>query len=188
MCDFIAGTVEKAPARALELGCAEASFLIEAFGRFPDCRWTGVDVSAYALARSREVLPTAALCRCTVTELPFADASFDLVTAFDVLEHVPDLPAALKEIRRVIRHRGTLVASVPVYDGPMGVLVRALDRDPTHVHRRNRRWWLSERLNADFRLLRWHGVWRYYLGRYWHFRSQIFRCVSPAIVTAWEPR
>jgi len=36
--------------------------------------------------------------------------------------------------------------------------------------------------------LRWHGVWRYYLGRYWHFRSQIFRCVSPAIVTAWEPR
>ena len=47
--------------------------------------------------------------RCEAGELPFADASFDLVVGHAVLHHLPDLDAAFGEFRRVLRPGGTLV-------------------------------------------------------------------------------
>jgi SAM-dependent methyltransferase len=44
--------------------------------------------------------------------LPFADARFDLVMAYNVLMDVADVPAALHEIRRVMRPSGQLVMSI----------------------------------------------------------------------------
>jgi len=46
------------------------------------------------------------------TGLPFNDARFDLVMAYNVLMHLEDVPATLKEIRRVLRPAGTLVISI----------------------------------------------------------------------------
>lgn len=45
----------------------------------------------------------------SATQLPFADASFDLVCSFKVLAHVPDIRAALSEIARVTRPGGSMV-------------------------------------------------------------------------------
>jgi SAM-dependent methyltransferase len=47
--------------------------------------------------------------------LPYPDASFDVVCAFDVVEHVRDDVRALAEIARVVRPGGTVVLSVPLY-------------------------------------------------------------------------
>lgn len=47
--------------------------------------------------------------------LPFADSSFDLVAAFDVLEHARDERALLDEVERVLRPGGLFVASVPAH-------------------------------------------------------------------------
>jgi SAM-dependent methyltransferase len=49
--------------------------------------------------------------------LPADDASFDRVLAIHVLEHLPDLPAALKEIRRVVKPDGRLLAVIPCERG-----------------------------------------------------------------------
>ena len=45
-------------------------------------------------------------------DLPFENCSFDLTVAYNVLMDVEDVPAALKEIRRVLRPSGTLVISI----------------------------------------------------------------------------
>lgn len=53
-----------------------------------------------------------------LTKLSFGDASFDLLIAFHVLEHVPDDGLALAEIRRVLRPGGSALLQVPLRDGP----------------------------------------------------------------------
>ena len=51
----------------------------------------------------------------SVTELPFADDTFDVVSAFDVVEHCADEAAALSEISRTLVPGGRLLMSVPAY-------------------------------------------------------------------------
>jgi SAM-dependent methyltransferase len=50
-----------------------------------------------------------------VLALPFADASFEVVTAFDVLEHCEPEAVALQELHRVLEPGGRLLVSVPAY-------------------------------------------------------------------------
>jgi len=70
-------------------------------------RHLGVDLSPTAtpLARAHGV----AVVRGDAQQLPFADACADVVVAGEVLEHVPDLAAAVTEACRVLRPGGTLV-------------------------------------------------------------------------------
>lgn len=53
-------------------------------------------------------------CHLTLCRLPFADASFDVVYASHVLEHIQDDRCALREIRRVLRPAGFAVLPVPL--------------------------------------------------------------------------
>src|SRR5579862_4437341 len=50
-----------------------------------------------------------------VTALPFADASFDLVCALDIVEHVDDERAALRELTRVAKLGAVILLSVPLH-------------------------------------------------------------------------
>lgn len=51
-------------------------------------------------------LSDSAMLRFDVTKLPFDDGSFDAVICLHVLEHVEDDLSALREFRRVLRHKG----------------------------------------------------------------------------------
>jgi SAM-dependent methyltransferase len=66
--------------------------------------------------------------------LPFAEASFDLVTSFDVLEHIEDDLAALRDLARVLRPGGRLVVAVPAFALLWG------DQDVISHHFRRYRW------------------------------------------------
>jgi SAM-dependent methyltransferase len=76
----------------------------------------GIDLATEALALGRESLQND-MARASVLAIPFANASFDLVTSFDVLYHraVPDERAALSEARRVLRPGGRLLLRLPAY-------------------------------------------------------------------------
>ncbi len=50
-----------------------------------------------------------------ITALPFDDGSFDLVTAFDVIEHVEDDQLVFAELTRVLKPDGCLIISVPLH-------------------------------------------------------------------------
>lgn len=80
-------------------------------------RWGTVvsaDFSPLALSFSRRRNLTR-LCAADAMRLPFQEASFDLVIALDILEHLPDDAAALCEVHRVLKPGGRILATVPAY-------------------------------------------------------------------------
>ena len=52
-----------------------------------------------------------------ITALPYTNESFDLVTAFDVIEHVEDDERVFCELTRVLKTGGCLIFSVPLHPG-----------------------------------------------------------------------
>lgn len=57
----------------------------------------------------------------TGNAIDYADASFDMVTAFDVLEHIKDEKPSLGELFRVLKPGGKMIISVPAYQWLWGV-------------------------------------------------------------------
>jgi SAM-dependent methyltransferase len=66
----------------------------------------------------------------SVEQLPFADATVDLLSAFDVLEHIADDVGAAAEFKRVLRPGAVAVVSVPAYGWLWG------GHDAIHGHHR----------------------------------------------------
>lgn len=89
----------------------------------------GVDIDAEAIAYCLERgLKDVRLGEAA--KLPFADGSFDLVTCLDVVEHLDDDTAALREMRRVLRPGGHLLVTVPAHPFLWG------DQDEVNLHKR----------------------------------------------------
>jgi SAM-dependent methyltransferase len=72
-----------------------------------------VDLSERAINRLRARAASATVG--SVTALPFAPAKFDLVCAFDIVEHVDDEDGALSELSRVCAAAGAFLLSVPLH-------------------------------------------------------------------------
>ncbi|MFW5925986.1 MAG: class I SAM-dependent methyltransferase [Myxococcota bacterium] len=90
--------------RVLEVGCG-TGLVLERLAPIAEAAY-GVDLSAGMLRKARERgLP---VVQGSVTALPFADDSFDLVCSFKVLAHVHDIDRALSELVRVTRPGGYL--------------------------------------------------------------------------------
>ncbi len=92
----------------LELGCGTGLILerLDALARSAH----GVDLSPGMIRRAHERGLDVSLA--SVTALPFADESFDVVCSFKVLAHVPDLGLALREAARVTRPGGHVVVEL----------------------------------------------------------------------------
>jgi SAM-dependent methyltransferase len=97
--------------RLLDAGCGTGRNMLEFDGLGTV---QGVDASPDAIefCHRRGV---DAVSEGEIEDLPFADASFDLILATDVLEHLQDDRAAMIELRRVTAPAGRLLATVPAY-------------------------------------------------------------------------
>jgi hypothetical protein len=88
-------------------------------GRYP--RFLGSEYAPDANDRQR-IFPIPSI-DITASGLP--DESFDIVLSGDVLEHVPDLPAALCDTARILKPGGQLIASFPVAYGDEQTVIKA---------------------------------------------------------------
>lgn len=90
----------------LEVGCGTGLILEQLASHCRSAK--GVDLSPGMLEKATERGLDAILG--SATELPFPDASFDVVCSFKVLAHVPDIEKAMAEMLRVTRPRGYVLA------------------------------------------------------------------------------
>jgi SAM-dependent methyltransferase len=109
--------------RLLDLGCGFGRHAFEAARR--GAVVVALDAGADEVAQVRATLGAmvdggelaadhpATAVQGDALALPFADATFDRVVASEVLEHIPDDAAAMRELARVLRPGGTMAVTVP---------------------------------------------------------------------------
>ena len=96
--------------RALDIGCAYG-FVVEVLDRFGYVV-VGIDVSEYAVSSGREVVDEE-IFLAEASHLPFKVASFNLVTCFEVLEHLASPLSALIDVYNCLLPGGVFVATTP---------------------------------------------------------------------------
>jgi SAM-dependent methyltransferase len=117
-------------ARVLDVGCGTGGLLLDLlrYGARPDAL-AGIDLLPHVVEQARERLPSADLRCGDATALPYADASFDLITQMTVLSTLlePALRARMAaEMRRVLRPDGLIISYDLRYDNPRNPGVRAV--------------------------------------------------------------
>lgn len=111
--------------RALDLGCG-AGRHVHAMFYHAQATIIGVDLGFEDVKRTRQGFEASpdleagsrrrfGLAVADALRLPFPDGAFDIVICSEVLEHIPDYGAALREITRVLKPGGRLGVSVPRY-------------------------------------------------------------------------
>jgi SAM-dependent methyltransferase len=98
-------------ARILDAGCGSGRNMVElaSLGTV-----TGIELSQTSVALARE-RNRGKVVAGSILQMPFAEDSFDLAMSLDVIEHLEDDLAALRELRRVVAPGGALLVTVPAY-------------------------------------------------------------------------
>ena len=113
----------------LDVGCGTGANLEAITRHFPELTTVGLDADSFCLEACSE--RGLSVRSAAAEQLPVSDGSQDVVTAFDVLEHVENEVSMLREMVRALRPGGLAVVTVPAYQwlwGPHDTL--------THHHRR----------------------------------------------------
>ena len=100
--------VSRTPSTVLEIGCGTGVFAERVCRALPSVRYLATDASRAMVESTRARGIPAEVADASA--LPYADGSFDIVVAAWMLYHVPDLDTTLREVRRVLRPGGLLVA------------------------------------------------------------------------------
>ncbi len=117
--------------RWLDIGCAYG-YLVEQ-ARILDVEAYGVDISSFALRQEKSVRDY--LIQGLADAIPFVEDSFDVISLFDLIEHVENPGLVLDQVEKVLKHEGFCFLSTP---DPL----KFSREEPTHIHERPPSFWV----------------------------------------------
>ena len=145
----------------LDIGCGKGFFL-EYMAKFYSV--LGTDVSKYAVLESKKLLGNIPLCVADATSLCFKKDKFDIVTAFDIIEHITNPKNMLNECHSVLKQNGLIVLTTPNTKS-IGRKLKQDEwfgyRDTTHVSLLSPSEWINLLEESDFQLVNvyYDGLW-----------------------------
>jgi 2-polyprenyl-3-methyl-5-hydroxy-6-metoxy-1,4-benzoquinol methylase len=143
------------PRSLLDVGCGEGVLVHRWAQSLPDSRLVGIDLQEESIQAgwAERQAPNLEYRTMPAEDLPFADDEFDLATAIEVLEHVPDPEHTLAEMARCAQRH--LLVSVPreplwrMLNMARGAYIGQLGNTPGHLNHWSKR--------SFARLLSQHG-------------------------------
>ena len=138
-----------APSSILDVGCGEGVLTADWAERLGDGRVVGIDLDDPKLRAEWEqrTRPNLDFVVQEATSLPFRDGEFDMATAIEVLEHVPEPEQTVAEMARVAER--WLLVSVPrepvwrMTNMARGAYLRELGNTPGHLNHWSKRSFVS---------------------------------------------
>lgn len=134
-------------ARILEIGCGTGFVLANIRATYPAAQLNGSDIFTEGLSFAQQRVPSATLFQMDATAIPCRE-EFDLIGAFDVLEHIEDDAAALAQIHAACKAGGGVIFTVPQHPA----LWSRMDEYAHHKRRYTRAELLEKMRHAGFRV------------------------------------
>jgi SAM-dependent methyltransferase len=134
---------------ALEIGCGTGFVLSGMHQATPHLALTGSEASSIGLAHVQHRVPGAVLFQMDARRIPFTD-EFDVIGAFDVLEHVQEDELVLMEMFRAATRGGGIAITVPQHR----FLWSGVDSAAGHVRRYEARELVEKVARAGFQVIR----------------------------------
>lgn len=133
----------------MEIGCGTGFVLSGIRQAFPDLDLSGSEIFSAGLSFAAQRLQGVELCQMDARRIPFRE-EFDVIGAFDVLEHIEEDEEVLSQIHQATRAGGGIMVTVPHHP----FLWSALDEQARHVRRYQTRELRKKVERAGFRVLR----------------------------------
>jgi len=119
----------------LDVGCGGGRTVSKLANAVPQGKVYGVDYSETSVAATTKTnarwigMRRVEVRHGSVSELPFENAMFDLVTAVETHFWWPDIPSGIREIYRVVKPGGTLAVIAEVYKGANTRMAKVLEKN-----------------------------------------------------------
>lgn len=140
--DLLLGSLKIKNTKILDIGCGTGEDL-EVLNRYGKVYVTDTDKKTLAILPRKLYIEKKL---CSAEDIAFPSNSFDIIVAFDVLEHVKDDRKAISEILRLLRRGGYFIFTVPAFQA----LYSAHDKFLKHYRRYNKAMLLD--LLSDFKI------------------------------------
>lgn len=133
----------------LEIGCGTGFVLSGVGASLPELVLSGSEISTEGLAHAAHRVPGVNLFQMDARAIPFNN-EFDVIGAFDVIEHIEEDDVVLSQMHQAVRPGGGILLTVPQHE----FLWSAVDEHACHVRRYAAKDLVSKVRAADFKVVR----------------------------------
>jgi len=173
---------KKAVEKVLDVGCAYGQFLKVCENQ--GLKIFGIDVSEFALEKAKKNT-RAKLFKLDASKIrwPIDDASLDVVTAFDLVEHLPSCELFFSEAFRVLKKGGLLFYTTPNGESLVGKLLgKFIADDPTHINKHGPKYWQAKIKKFGFNNVEILGTLIYGFPPTTKFRNKLRKQKFPVLI------